>query len=84
MDLSKIIQFMIFVIFILIMAKVFGFADNGYMVLIAVLGGGAVFILIMIVSTQITNHRKAKAEREGNVPTIPKKVKKKKNPYKKK
>lgn len=84
MDLSKIIQFMIFVIFILIMSKVFGFSDNGSMVLLAVVGGGAVFILIMVVSTQITNRRKAKSEREGSVPTIPKKVNKKKNPYKKK
>lgn len=66
------------------MSKVLGFADNGYMVLLTVVVGGAVFILIMVISTKITNHRKAKAEREGSVPTIPKKVKKKKNPYKKK
>lgn len=85
MRVGSIIQFMIFMIIILVMAKVMGFADNGTAVLAACGIGGAAYVLIFIISTKLHNWRATrKEEKSVNSDTFSKKKNKKKNPNKKK
>lgn len=82
MDFGRIIQFMFFIIVILVMAKIMGFADNGVAVIAACVIGGLVYILIFALSSKISNAKKTK--NEGRVSSTPVKKPKKKNPNKKK
>ena len=63
--LGGIIQFMLFIIVILIMAKLFGFADNGIAVLAACVLGGLVYGLIYLISNNIRKRREYKASEDA-------------------
>lgn len=56
-NLGSILQFMFFIIAILIMSKVLGFADNGTAVIIACVVGGLAFVLINIVSSKLKERK---------------------------
>ena len=57
---GNIIQFMFFIVIILIMAKVLGFADNGFAVIAACVVGGLAYGLIYFISSKISGRKKAK------------------------
>ena len=55
-----IIQFFFFILLILVMAKIFGFADNGIAVIGSVVIGGIAYGLIYFISSKIRAGRPAK------------------------
>lgn len=57
---GNIIQFMFFILVILIMAKVLGFADNGFAVIAACVVGGLVYGLIYFISSKISSRKNEK------------------------
>ncbi len=57
---GNIIQFMFFIIIILVMAKIFGFADNGFAVIAACVIGGVAYALIYLVSSKLRDKKEVK------------------------